>query len=86
MGILRWKVVATYRSEAGPIDVTHEVEELFEVHNLIERGPDWNALASIRITLATPACPGMTLEEAAKVGEMTIDEYHEWIAQRRTAA
>lgn len=48
----RWKAVATYNSEAGPVDIEHDIEELDEIADLIERGPDWNSLIDIRITLA----------------------------------
>jgi hypothetical protein len=48
----RWKAVATYKSDAGPVDIEYEIEELEEIQTLIERGPDWNALIDIRITLA----------------------------------
>lgn len=34
----------TYRSERGPVDVDHHIEELDELWGLIERGPNWNAL------------------------------------------
>lgn len=61
----RWKAVATYRTEHGNVDVEHSFEELEELHDLIERGPDWNALVNIVITLADPAYPGLTVEAAA---------------------
>lgn len=48
----RWKAVLTYRSQAtGLVPVEHEIEELEELHEIVERGPDWNALDSIVITL-----------------------------------
>lgn len=81
----RWKAVATYRAEAGPVDVVHEIEELHEIADLIERGPDWNCLIDIRITLARPFVDGMTLEEAEKVGQMTGDEWDAWHARRGRA-
>jgi len=63
----RWRAVVTYRGEAGPVDVTHEFEELYELHMLIERGPDWNCISDIRITIAeTRQADYRTLEEAAR--------------------
>ena len=47
----RWKAVATYKLATGPVDVEHDIEELDEIADLIERGPDWNSLIDIRITL-----------------------------------
>lgn len=48
----RWKVEATYRTGApGTFLVEdHAIEELFELHDWIERGPDWTKLESIVIT------------------------------------
>lgn len=63
--MLRWKAVATYRTENGPIEVEHEFEELFELHDLIERGPDWDTIIDIKVTLARPSEPGLTVEQAA---------------------
>ena len=48
---LRWIAVVTYRSESGPIEVDHHFEELEELHTLVERGPDWNTIVSIVVTL-----------------------------------
>ena len=59
----RWKVVATYRSESGPIDVQHDIQELHELHDLIELGPDWNSL--VVITLADKSS-AVSVEEAAR--------------------
>lgn len=47
----RWKAVCTYRSEHGPVDVTFYFEEIEDLDELIERGPDWNALIDCVITL-----------------------------------
>jgi hypothetical protein len=48
---LRWLAVVTYRSESGPIEVDHHFEELEELDTIIERGPDWNTIVSIVVTL-----------------------------------
>lgn len=64
----RWTAVATYHTEQGPIDVTHEIEELEELADLIERGPDWAPIVDIRITLARNAYgKTITVEEANKI-------------------
>jgi hypothetical protein len=47
----RWVAVVTYRGEAGPIEVDHHFEELEELSVIIERGPDWNTIVSIVVTL-----------------------------------
>ena len=62
----RWLIEATYRTDHGPVDVHHEVEELEALHDLIEAGPDWNTLIDIRITLnpARITSLGLTVERA----------------------
>ena len=64
---LRWKAVATYRTNNGPVDVEHFFEELEDLHDLIEAGPDWNTLVDIRVTLVRTLYDGLTVEEAAEL-------------------
>lgn len=48
----RWIATVTYRSaEHGMIDVQHHLEELFEIHDLVERGPDWNTIEKVVVIL-----------------------------------
>jgi hypothetical protein len=47
---LRWHVVAHYRTNNGLLDVHHDIEELAELHDLIEQGPNWYCLVRIEIT------------------------------------
>ncbi len=54
----------TYRSENGPIDVDHYIEELDEIHDLVERGPNWDTISEIRIVKAEHAYNPITLEQA----------------------
>lgn len=62
----RWKVTLVYRSENGPVDVEHDVEELDEIADLIEAGPDWNALIEGRFTLnRRHEAENYTVEQAA---------------------
>ncbi|MEJ8309785.1 hypothetical protein [Agrobacterium larrymoorei] len=67
LGVGRWKAVAEYRSDAGVVDVEYAVEELDELHDLIERGPDWNTLIKITVTFTRPVCELLTIEEAARL-------------------
>jgi hypothetical protein len=46
----RWKAVVHYRTDAGPVDVTHELEEIMDLHDLVERGPHWDTILRIEIT------------------------------------
>lgn len=62
----RWKAIAVYRTENGPVDVEHYVEEITDLHTLIERGPHWGALIECVITLnrTHPDDDGLTIEKA----------------------
>lgn len=48
---VRWIADVTYASTAGDVDVRHHIEELDELQDLIERGPDWHCIKDIRVTL-----------------------------------
>jgi hypothetical protein len=64
----RWLAVVTYRSECGPIHVDHHFQELEELHDLIERGPDWNTIEEIVVRLNPRRAdyPGDTVQKAAE--------------------
>ena len=47
---LRWRAVAYYRTDAGIIDVEHEIKELEELQEIIERGPSFGAIDKIEVT------------------------------------
>jgi hypothetical protein len=62
----RWNVIVRYRSEAGIVNVPYEIEELAELQDLVEHGPDWNTITDITIKLAAPDPVGLTVEEAER--------------------
>ena len=64
----RWIAVITYRTETGPVEVDHHVEEIEDLHMLVERGPDWNAIIKIEIVLNPKRVVflGSTVEESEK--------------------
>lgn len=62
---MRWKVTAWYRTASGLVDVEHNIEELEDLHDLIERGPSWQALERIEIVYAHPI-DKITVEEASE--------------------
>ena len=64
----RWVVRITYRTENGPNEVEHHVEEIRDAHDLVERGPDWNTIEQIVITLnpRRVSHPGDTVEAAER--------------------
>ena len=49
---IRWIADVTYRSESGPVDVRHHLVELEELHDIVERGPDFYCIEDIRIVMA----------------------------------
>lgn len=51
----------------GLIDVTHEIEELEDLHQLVESGPDWNTINKIEIVRVDNPMPNLTIEEAKKL-------------------
>lgn len=63
----RWNAVIHYRT--GPeeyLEVEHTIEELHELHDLVERGPDWDTISEIRITrIPLAGREGLTVEQAA---------------------
>ena len=64
----RWIAVVSYRSQNGLIEVDHHFEEISELDEIVERGPDWNTIDSITIRLnpRRTAYPGDTVEEAER--------------------
>lgn len=64
--VMRWQVTIWYRSELGSLDVQHAVDEIEEVHDLVEAGPDWNTVEKIEIVLANKSDPDLTLEDARR--------------------
>lgn len=62
---MRWKATLVYRTDNGPVDVEHEFEEIEDLHDLVERGPDWNTLVKITIVLARVSTPSLTVEQAS---------------------
>jgi len=51
MSHFRWLATVKYRTDAGISEVDHQFEEMFDLHDLIERGPDWNCIENIHIEL-----------------------------------
>jgi hypothetical protein len=51
MSHFRWIATVKYRTDAGLTEVDYQFEEMFELQDLIERGPDWNCIESVHIEL-----------------------------------
>ena len=63
-GYKRWIMSITYRAENGPVVVDYDMDELSEVHDIVERGPNWNAIMDITIQLSWVCEEGYTLGPA----------------------
>ena len=50
----RWLLTIIYRFETGPCVVDYDIQELGEIADIVERGPDWNAIMSIDVELQDP--------------------------------
>ena len=53
-GQKRWKAVIEYRADTGEAAVEHYLEEISDLHLIVEHGPDWNRLIRCTITLNRP--------------------------------
>jgi hypothetical protein len=60
----RCHAVVGYRTDNGIVDVHHELDELGEIETLVERGPDWNTITEITITLAIRSHDDLTVEQS----------------------
>lgn len=64
----RWQATVQYRADHATVDVVHDIEELHDLHPLIERGPHWDTIIKIeivRVNHVTGADP--TVEQAEKI-------------------
>lgn len=64
---MRWIATVNYRIEDGILQEEYRFEELHDLHDIIERGPNWNCIVDIVIMLARPATPNLTLEAAERL-------------------
>jgi hypothetical protein len=46
---MRWRATIYYRTDVGLIDVEHELQELADLHDIVENGPSWYAIERIDI-------------------------------------
>lgn len=60
----RWTASITYRSERGPAVVQYQFEELEDLHQIVEAGPDWHTIEFIDVRLTNNRNPDMTVEKA----------------------
>lgn len=62
----RWKATVWYRTDNGLVDVIHMLEELEDIHDLVEAGPHWDTVHEIKIErVSHNTGKNLTVEEAA---------------------
>jgi hypothetical protein len=74
MAIARWEAIVTYRTDNGPVDVTHELHELHDLHAFVEKGPHWDTIENINIKrIQHCESETLTVEDAKKltIGQTT---------------
>lgn len=64
--MIRWCATVTYRSERGPVSVPFDLEEIAELHQLVEFGPHFDTVIAIEIRRVAPLQPALTVEEAER--------------------
>ena len=68
MALARWWVEITYRTDKGPCTVEYDMVEIEELHDIVERGPDWNSILDIRVKLNETTGPvTLTAEQGRKL-------------------
>jgi hypothetical protein len=50
----RWPATIWYRSDGGLVDVTHDFEELVDLHWFVEQGPNFYTIERIEIRITPP--------------------------------
>jgi hypothetical protein len=61
----RWTVTLTYYHGDGPRSSTINIHELYELQDIVERGPSFYSIESIVVAINTDADhPKVTVEEA----------------------
>jgi hypothetical protein len=63
----RWHAVASYRTDAGKMDVDMYLEEIGDLHDHVERGPHWDTLELIAIKRINHINPKLTVEQAKRL-------------------
>jgi len=65
---IRWIATITYHVESGLTEVDHALEELFEIHDLVEAGPSWDCIEQITLRLnPRRPQPQLTIEQAEQL-------------------
>jgi hypothetical protein len=47
--LARWHAIVNYRTDNGTVAVDHHLEEIKDLHDLVEQGPHWDTIEKIEI-------------------------------------
>ncbi len=47
----RWEALISYKRDKGSVVEIHRIEELSDLEEIVESGPDWNCIGSIVVVL-----------------------------------
>ena len=50
----RWRAIIVFRTDDGQEQIEHFFEEIADLHQIIEHGPDWNRMIYCVVTLNRP--------------------------------
>ena len=65
---MRWHATVHYRTDHGIADVQHDIAELMDLHDLVERGPHWDTIEKIEIVRINHCTSKMlTVEQAEQM-------------------
>ena len=71
----RWTATIYYRGDDNVVDVTHDLSELYELHDLVELGPHWDTIIRIVINRVEHIDDeNLTLEQAENLVVPVPDE------------
>lgn len=65
---IRWQATVFYQSESGLVDVVHDLDEIEDLHDLVEAGPHFDTIRGISIKrVGWIEDDAMTVEQAARL-------------------
>lgn len=64
---MRWNAEITYRTDEGENVVEYFIEEIEDLHDIVEAGPDWNTIQGINLQLIRVHSPDLTVEKSKNI-------------------
>ena len=62
--MIRWLATVHYCTDAGVVGVTHDLDEIGDIQELVEHGPHWDTIDHIEIVRSRKYVDGLTVEKA----------------------